>query len=93
MLWTRLRPDAVSLFRLKAPLDLRKTDLQDEETVVIQINPLAFQERCNLGEGARTVVDAVFGRVVAVCGTGHDELRIGHEEKVVLPGLIESAVA
>lgn len=59
-------------------------DLEDEEAIVVQVNPLALQQVCHLGEVALARADVVVGRVVAVGRPGHGELRSwDHVERLV----------
>ena len=52
--------------------------LEDEESLVGEVDPAVFEEGGNLGVVARPLVDRVFGLVVLVRGPGDNQLRVGN---------------
>jgi len=47
--------------------------LENEETLVLQIDTACFEEGGDFREGAGFVIDCVARRVVLVCGTANDQ--------------------
>jgi hypothetical protein len=60
-----------------------KTRLEDEESLVIEINSPSLEQSLNFGKGTLSAVDRVLARVVLERMTSHDELRIWNDFEVV----------
>ena len=46
--------------------------LENEETLMLQIDTACFEEGGDFSEGANFVIDCITRRVVLVCGTAND---------------------
>lgn len=57
--------------------------LEDEETVVVEVDPLCLEQSNDLLAAAVGAVDRVLGGVVAECRPRNDNLGFGNEEKVI----------
>ena len=58
----------------------RRTHLQDQETLVIQVDSSCLQERGDLGKSTRLFVDTVFRGIVPERCPGNDKLRPGNKK-------------
>ncbi len=61
--------------------------MQDQETLVVQVYPLGFEQSRHFSKGAGPIVDSVFGRIVSISCTGDDDLRVRNELECISSGL------
>lgn len=60
-----------------------QSHLKNQESLVIKVDTTSFEQSRDLAVVGRATVDRVLARVVAVSGSGHDQLGVGHDLELI----------
>lgn len=54
-------------------------NLEDQKSLVVQVDTAAFEQRGDFAEGATAVIDGIFAGIVPVSGPSNDQLRARYD--------------